>query len=171
MQGLHEVIASSWDCFGLRGTRFAKHCILCRGKSLAGARYRVKADHVKTTAFTEDVSGVGQNSSIGPDYTLEVYEYINTTNGFREGGAPRVANIIRASRRSPLPKIVIRPDASSHPGENGHGVQKWRRNTSRAGKKPRADWNKRLATLWGGKKITKKAHAGRGQETKMGNPD
>jgi hypothetical protein len=32
--------------------------------------------------------------------------------------------------------------------------------------KQRADWKKVLEYLWSRKKITKKAHAGRGQETK-----
>jgi hypothetical protein len=30
-------------------------------------------------------------------------------------------------------------EVSSHPGENGHLINKWRRNTSRAGKKQVAD--------------------------------
>jgi hypothetical protein len=33
---------------------------------------------------------------------------------------------------------------SSHPGKTGHWSQKWRRNTSRAGKKPLADCKKDL---------------------------
>jgi hypothetical protein len=33
-------------------------------------------------------------------------------------------------------------------------------------RKTEGDWKKGLANMWGGKKITKKAHAGRGQETK-----
>jgi hypothetical protein len=37
--------------------------------------------------------------------------------------------------------------------------------------KRRADPEEGLATLWRGKRITKKAHAGRGQETKWEIPD
>jgi hypothetical protein len=56
-------------------------------------------------------------------------------------------------------------EVSSHSEEKGHWSTKWRRNISRAGKKPRADWKKVLANLWSRQKITKKAHAGRGLET------
>jgi hypothetical protein len=46
---------------------------------------------------------------------------------------------------------------------------KWRKsqlNAPCAREKSRADWKKGLANLWSSKKITKKAHAGRKQETK-----
>jgi hypothetical protein len=43
---------------------------------------------------------------------------------------------------------------------------KWPRIAPFAREKPRADWKKVLEYLWSRKKITKKAHAGRGQETK-----
>jgi hypothetical protein len=37
-------------------------------------------------------------------------------------------------------------EVSSHPGENGCWSQEWRRNTTRAGQKPRADWKNDLQT-------------------------
>jgi hypothetical protein len=57
-------------------------------------------------------------------------------------------------------------EVSSHPGETGHSSQKKHRNTPGAREKSRANWKKTLANQWNRKKITKKAHAGRGQETK-----
>jgi hypothetical protein len=57
-------------------------------------------------------------------------------------------------------------EVSSHPGEKGHWSQKWHRNTPYAGEKPRGGLEKGFANLLQGKKITKKAHAGRGHETK-----
>jgi hypothetical protein len=56
-------------------------------------------------------------------------------------------------------------EVSSHPGEKGHGSQTRHRNTSCAREKTAGGLENRLATLWSRKKITKKAHAGRGQET------
>jgi hypothetical protein len=41
----------------------------------------------------------------------------------------------------------------------------WRQIGPFASEKPMADWKKVLAILWSRKRITKKAHAGRGQET------
>ena len=41
---------------------------------------------------------------------------------------------------------------SSHPGENGHWSQKWRRNTSRSAEKPMADWKKDLQIYEAGRK-------------------
>jgi hypothetical protein len=49
--------------------------------------------------------------------------------------------------------------------------RKSRRSAPCASEKRRKDWGKRLANLWGRKKSTKKAHAGRGPETKWEIPD
>jgi hypothetical protein len=38
--------------------------------------------------------------------------------------------------------------------KKGHGIPKWRQNASRAGKKPKAGWKKRLANPWSRKIIT-----------------
>jgi hypothetical protein len=43
--------------------------------------------------------------------------------------------------------------------------RKWRQIAPCAREKPMADWEKALANPWSRKKITKKSHAGRGQET------
>jgi len=43
-------------------------------------------------------------------------------------------------------------EVSSHPGEKEHCIQKWRRNNSRAGKKPRADWKNGLQIRGAGRK-------------------
>jgi hypothetical protein len=56
-------------------------------------------------------------------------------------------------------------EVSSHPGEKGHCIQKWRRNTSRAGKKPGAGWKNDLQIRGAGRKSRKTTHAGCGQET------
>jgi hypothetical protein len=55
-------------------------------------------------------------------------------------------------------------EVSLHPGENGLASQKKLRN-SPVPKNNRNDWKKVLANRWNRKRITKKAHAGRGQET------
>ena len=44
---------------------------------------------------------------------------------------------------------------SSHPGENGCWSQEWRRNTTRAGQKPRADWKNDLQTYEAGRESQK----------------
>jgi hypothetical protein len=50
---------------------------------------------------------------------------------------------------------------SSPPKEKRHWSQKWRRNTSRAGQKPRADWKNDLQICCVAIKLQKTAHAGR----------
>jgi hypothetical protein len=59
-------------------------------------------------------------------------------------------------------------EVSSHPGEKGHWIKKWHRNTLLCHKETENGLEKGLANLWSRmkmSKITKKAHAGHGQET------
>jgi len=51
------------------------------------------------------------------------------------------------------------------PGEKRVERRNWRQIDPCAREKPMADWKKVLANLGSGKRITKKAYAGRGQET------
>jgi hypothetical protein len=60
---------------------------------------------------------------------------------------------------------------SSHPGETGHWSPKRHRNSPLCQRKTEGGLEKWLASLWTRKKIRKKAHAGRGQETKWEIPD
>jgi hypothetical protein len=46
-------------------------------------------------------------------------------------------------------------EVSSHPGENGCWSQEWRRNTTRAGQKPREDWKNDLKTYEAGRESQK----------------
>jgi hypothetical protein len=61
-------------------------------------------------------------------------------------------------------------EMSSHPGETAFGRTKRHRNTLRQ-RKTENGLEKGLANLRSRKKITKKAHAGRGQEIKWEIPD
>ena len=57
-------------------------------------------------------------------------------------------------------------EVSSHPGENGRSDPRKASKHPCAKRITGADWKKVLANLWSRKKITKKAHARRWQETK-----
>jgi len=62
----------------------------------------------------------------------------------------------------------ITEEVSSHPGEKGRWQHKKASGHPLCQRKTEVGPENGLANLWGRRKITKKAHAGRGQETKWG---
>jgi hypothetical protein len=60
-------------------------------------------------------------------------------------------------------------EVSSYPGEKCLGSQKRHRNTPSAREETMGGLEKGFANLWRSKRITKKARAGRGQESKWEN--